>query len=79
VGDDVILVLDGVVSMAVDGDVLAEFGPGALLGERAALEGGTRTATLTAVTKVKVASVPAGALDRAALVELSDGHRREDS
>jgi hypothetical protein len=77
-GDDVILLLDGVVSMSVDGEVLAEFGPGAMLGERAALEGGARTATLTAVTRVKVASVPAAALDTDALIELSDGHRREE-
>jgi hypothetical protein len=78
-GDHVMLILDGVLSVTVDGDVLAEVGPGALLGERAALEGGVRTATLTAVTKVKSASVPAAALDADALVELSDGHRREET
>jgi hypothetical protein len=77
-GDEVMLVLDGVVSIAVNGEVLAELGPGALLGERAALEGGIRTATITAATKVKVACVPASALDTDSLVELSDGHRREE-
>ena len=34
---------------------LAELGPGAILGERAVLEGGRRTATLRAVTPVRVA------------------------
>ena len=39
--DDVFLVLDGVVGVEVDGEPLAELGPGALLGERAILEGGS--------------------------------------
>ncbi len=77
-GDEVMLVLDGVVSISVDGEVVAELGPGALVGERAALEGGVRTSTVSASTKVKVACVPAAALERDALVELADGHRREE-
>ncbi len=78
VGSDVYLVLDGVLRVEVDGVRLAEYGPGALLGERAHLEGGTRTSSLVAVTECRVASVPAEALDRDALEELSTGHRRED-
>ncbi|HEX2850730.1 MAG TPA: cyclic nucleotide-binding domain-containing protein [Acidimicrobiales bacterium] len=77
-GDDLYLLLDGVVSVAVNGEVLAELGPGALVGERAVLEGGTRTATITAVTPCRVASAPAAAIDRDKLVELSEGHRREE-
>jgi CRP-like cAMP-binding protein len=42
-GTDIYLVLDGVVRVERDGEWLAEYGPGALLGERALLEGGTRT------------------------------------
>ncbi len=78
-GADVYLLLDGVLRVERDGERLAEYGPGAMLGERAHLEGGTRTSTLVAVTACRVASVDAAALDRAALQELSGGHRREDS
>jgi hypothetical protein len=77
-GDEVFLVLDGVIGVEVDGERLAEYGPGAILGERAALEGGSRTSTLVAVTACKVASVHADQLDRTQLEELSEGHRRED-
>src|SRR5262249_58334471 len=62
-----------------DGEWLAEYGPGALLGERAHLEGGTRTSTLVAVTPCRVASVDAAQFDQSALMELSGGHRREDA
>ncbi|MEN3357587.1 MAG: hypothetical protein V7637_1569, partial [Mycobacteriales bacterium] len=54
-GDSLYLLLDGVLRVTVDGTPLAEVGPGAVLGERAVLEGGSRTATLTAVTPVRVA------------------------
>jgi len=77
-GHDIFLVLDGVIRVEKDGEQLAEYGPGAMLGERAALEGGTRTSTLVAVTPCRVASVPAGQLDPTALTELATGHRRED-
>jgi hypothetical protein len=76
-GTDVYLVLDGVIRVERDGDWLAEYGPGALLGERAHLEGGLRTATLTAVTACRVASVGADQFDRSSLEELAGGHRRE--
>ena len=78
-GDELYLVLNGVLVVEVDGQPLAELGPGAVLGERAAIEGGTRTATLRAVTDCKVAAVPASAIDERALVELADGRRREQS
>ena len=77
-GDEVFLVLDGVVAVDVDGTPLAEFGPGAILGERAVLEGGKRTSTMRAVTKCRVAAVRGDQLDRAALEQLSQGHRREE-
>jgi hypothetical protein len=78
-GSEVYLLLDGVLRVEHDGQRLAEYGPGALLGERAHLEGGKRTSTLVAVTKCRVASVDAAALDRAALQELSKDHRREET
>lgn len=77
VGSEVFLVLDGVLRVEHDGQRLAEYGPGALLGERAHLEGGVRTSTLVAVTNCRVAAVQASELERGALDELSKGHRRE--
>jgi Cyclic nucleotide-binding domain len=77
-GDEVFLLLDGVLSVEVDGEPLAELGPGAILGERAVLEGGVRTSTLRAVTKAKVAVVPSDRIDPDALTELAKQHRREE-
>jgi hypothetical protein len=78
-GFDLYLVLDGVIRVERDGEVLGECGPGALLGERAHLEGGVRTATLTAVTPCRIASVPAAQFELSALTELATGHRREEA
>lgn len=78
-GDELFLLLDGVVQVEVDGNTMAEIGPGAVLGERAVLEGGKRTATIRAITGCKVAAVPADRLQRDHLEELSGGHRREDN
>jgi hypothetical protein len=78
-GTEIYLILDGVVRVERDGEWLAEYGPGALLGERAHLEGGTRTSTLVAVTPCRVASVDASQFAQSDLVELSGGHRREDA
>ncbi len=78
-GTDVYLILDGVVRVERDGERLAEYGPGALLGERASLEGGARTSTLVAVTPCMVAVVDAAALERSALQDLSGSHRREEA
>ena len=78
-GDDLFLLLDGVLAVEVDGEKLAEVGPGAILGERAVLEGGARTATLRAVTPAKVAVASADQIDPDALAEVSKGHRREEA
>jgi hypothetical protein len=77
-GTEIFLLLDGVLRIEHDGERLAEYGPGALLGERAQLEDGGRTSSLVAVTKCRVACLEASQLDRKALVELSAGHHRED-
>jgi hypothetical protein len=77
-GTELFLLLDGVLVVEVDGEQLAEIGPGAVLGERALLEGGARTSSLIATTPCRVAAVPADKLDRAALEELAVGHRREE-
>jgi hypothetical protein len=77
-GGELFLLLDGVVDIEVNGDQIAEIGPGALLGERALLEGGKRTATIRAKTPLRVAVVPADAIDESALPELAASHRREE-
>lgn len=77
-GNELYLLLDGVLRAEVDGEPLAEMGPGALLGERAVLEGGLRTATLRAVTSCRVAIAAADDIDRSKLEELAAGHRREE-
>ena len=76
-GTDVFLILDGIFVVEVDGEPVAEIGPGAVVGERAALVDGKRTATLFARTHGRVASVPSGALDTDALGSLAATHQRE--
>lgn len=77
-GDELYLVLDGVLVVDVDGKALAELGPGAVLGERALLEGGRRTSTLTAVTAVAVAVAARDQIDLDRLRKLAEGHHREE-
>jgi hypothetical protein len=77
-GSSIYLILDGMLRVAVDGEEVAEVGPGAIVGERAILEGGTATASVTAVTPVRVAAIPADVLDLSDLEEVAAGHRRED-
>jgi hypothetical protein len=76
-GSHIYLVLDGVLEVDVDGNKVAELGPGAVVGERAILETGLATATVTAVTPVRAARIPVTDVDRAILEEISEGHRRE--
>jgi CRP-like cAMP-binding protein len=78
-GDELYLLLDGLLVVVVDDEPVAELGPGAILGERAILEHGRRTATLRAETKCQVAVASAGQLDPDALEELSRGHHREEA
>lgn len=73
----VFLILDGMFLVEVDGQAVAEIGPGAVVGERAALEGGKRTATLRATTRGRVAETAPGLLDAGELGTLAEGHRRE--
>ena len=73
------LVLDGMLDVVVDGAVVAQVGPGAVLGERSILDGGRRTATLLARTKVTVAVAPRDAVDLERLALLVPGHDRENA
>ena len=77
-GTEVFLILDGIIVVEVDDRQVAEIGPGAVVGERASLLNGTRTATLWARTPGRVASVPHDALDSDALGSLAATHRREE-
>ena len=77
-GDELYLLLDGVLAAEVDGETVAEVGPGAILGERAVVEGGKRTATLRAVSPAKVVAVSADQIEPTALEELAGAHRREE-
>jgi hypothetical protein len=75
--DTVFLVLDGVLDVEVNGQVVDRIGPGAVVGERAQLEGGSRTATLRAVTPVRVAQARRWHASAEQLAELAGLHRSE--
>jgi cyclic nucleotide-binding protein len=77
-GDELYLLLDGILGVFVDGQELAQVGPGAVMGERAVLEHGLRTATLRALTRCTVATAAADDVDREALERLAELHRREE-
>jgi Cyclic nucleotide-binding domain len=70
-GDELYLVLDGVLVVEIDADEVAEIGPGAIVGEKALLEGGTRTATLRARTRCRIAVIPRELIDRQELEDLA--------
>ncbi len=78
-GTELMLVLDGVLGVEVGGETLAEVGPGSIVGERAIIEAGVRTATLRALTPVKLAVANVADIDPAALAEVAKTHRREDA
>ncbi len=74
------MLLNGVLAVEVDGEPVAEIGPGAVFGERAALDGGgRRTATLRAVTDCKFAATPIAGIDFERLDQLAGEHRREEA
>jgi hypothetical protein len=78
-GSEVYLLLDGMLHVEVDGDVVAQVGPGAIVGERASIEGGMRTATLRALNRCRVVVLPRDALDHGEVTAIASRHRREMS
>jgi Cyclic nucleotide-binding domain len=74
-GHELFLLFDGVLEVVTDGAVVAEVGPGAILGEMALLDHGNRTATLRALTPCRVAVVPGDHIDHDALDEVAKGRR----
>jgi len=77
-GAELFLLLDGMLSVVIDGESVAEVGPGAILGEGAVLDGGFRSASLEAMTDIRVAVAPADQVDRDALLQLREQHRLPD-
>lgn len=74
---EVFVVVDGQFSVEVDGQAVAEIGPGAVVGERATLERGIRTATLRALTRARVAEIAPDELDQARLAGLAETRRSD--
>lgn len=75
--DSIGLILDGVVEVEVDGTVVAECGPGCVIGERAFLEDRVRTATLRALTPVRFAETTPDTFNHDELAHLRSLHQRE--
>lgn len=71
------VILDGNFEVLVNGDVVAHAGPGTVVGERASLENGQRTADLRALTEARIAETVPGFLSLERLSDLAQGHHRE--
>jgi hypothetical protein len=71
------LILDGNFDVRVDDKTVGRVGPGTVVGERASLESGRRTADVLATTDARVGEVPPERLEPALLEELALSHRRE--
>jgi len=76
-GTSVAAILDGNFDVRVNGKVVGQVEPGAVVGERASLETGRRTADLCALTEGRVAEAAPGTLSVEQLGELARGHHRE--
>ena len=53
-GDEFFVVIDGDAVASIDGDPVGELGPGSFFGEMALIDGGERTATVTATTDMQL-------------------------
>ena len=76
-GTEIFLLLDGLLVVEIDGAEVAEVGPGAIVGEQAALGSGLRMATLRAATNARVAVIPSDNLDYADREALGLSRQRE--
>jgi CRP-like cAMP-binding protein len=72
------LVLDGLLHVDVDGVTVGEVGPGWVVGERASTDSGFRTATLRAVTPVRVVEVHHDIVRPEELARIAGTHAREE-
>ena len=78
-GTSIAVILDGNFEVRVNGTVVGQVGPGTVVGERASLEGGRRTADLRAITDALVAEAAAGSVSVEQLSEPAHGHHREET
>jgi Cyclic nucleotide-binding domain len=67
---EIFLILNGLLAVDVDGEVLVQVGPGSIVGERARLGDGRRTASLTATTPATVAATSPDEFDLETLQQL---------
>jgi hypothetical protein len=70
-GDELFVLLDGVLDVEIDGEIVAQVGSGVILGEKAVLGDGHRTATLRAVRASRVAVIRADEISRRHLAAIS--------
>lgn len=77
-GTSIAVILDGTFEVQVNGKPVGQAGPGAVVGERATLEGGRRTADLRALTQARVTETAPWVLTAEQLSELAQGHHREN-
>ena len=78
-GTSIAVILDGNFEVRVNGQAVGHVGPGTVVGERASLEGGRRTADLRAITDARVAEAAAGSVSVEQLSEPAHGHHREET
>jgi Cyclic nucleotide-binding domain len=76
-GTSIAVILDGNFEVRVNGKVVGQVGPGTVVGERASLGDGQRTADLRALTEGRIAETGPGTLSVEQLSELAQGHHRE--
>lgn len=69
-GETLLVILDGRATVDVDGVVVGELGNGDFLGEISLIDGGSRTATVTAIGQIQALVV-----DRAGFERLMTEHR----
>jgi hypothetical protein len=74
---EVFLILNGLFDVEVDGQRVGQVGPGMIVGERAHLGAGRRTATVRAVTEATVAVTSADQFELEDLERVATTHRRE--
>jgi cyclic nucleotide-binding protein len=78
-GEEMFLLLDGILDVEVDGETVAQVGAGALLGELAVLGAGRRTATLRAARPCRVAVLAAHQVEGSRLAHLALESRRSSA
>jgi hypothetical protein len=76
-GVDMYLLVEGVLDVEIDGEVVAQVGAGALVGERAVLGDGRRTATLRATRPARVAVLTDTAIAGSRLAQVVAERRAE--